>query len=131
MRRGVGKENVKIGMLASPALPKLRRAQRKIAQHQARFKVLACGRRWGKTSLGMVLAAGHARAGQRVWWVAPTYSLAFDAWRTFKNHFEPQGAKKIESERHLDLPSGGSITVKSADNLRWLARGWHRLRRPR
>ncbi len=78
--------------------------------------MLACGRRWGKTSLGMVLAASHARAGQRVWWVAPTYSLAFDAWRTFKRKFEPQGAKKIESERHLDLPSGGSITVKSADN---------------
>ncbi len=98
------------------SLPRLRGAQRKIAAHHARFKVVACGRRWGKTTLGMVMAVSHALRGHRVWWVAPTYLLAFHPWRAFKRRFAFEWASKIEYDRHIDLRNGGSITVKTADN---------------
>ena len=58
------------------ALPKLNKLQRRIARSKARFKVVACGRRWGKTTLGLSLAMEAAQRGERVWWVAPTYGLA-------------------------------------------------------
>lgn len=93
----------------------LRPDQCQIAEHAARFKVVACGRRWGKTTLGLWLAAGLARRGKRVWWVAPTYGLAFHPWRTLKAALAEEWEAKLESARHIDLPGGGSVTVKSAD----------------
>lgn len=97
-------------------LPTLRPDQRAIALSRKRFKVVACGRRWGKTTLGLVLAVRHALYGRQVWWVAPTYGLAFWPWRTLKSALVGRWASKSESDRHIDLPGGGSITVKSADN---------------
>jgi hypothetical protein len=94
----------------------LRADQRAIETHAARFKVVACGRRWGKTMLGLVMAVTQARAGRRVWWVAPTYSMAFEPWRALKQALEDEWAYKLEAEHHIDLPGRGSITVKSADN---------------
>lgn len=94
----------------------LRYAQRKIAAHPARFKVVACGRRWGKTTLGMNMAVRHALDGRRVWWVAPTYLLALHPWRAFKWRFATAWDSKTEYYHHIDLPNGGSITVKTADN---------------
>lgn len=97
-------------------LPALRRDQGAIARHRARFKVVACGRRWGKTTLGLAIAAQSALEGQRVWWVAPTYGLAFHPWRTLKAALADRWVAKSETERHIDLPGGGFLTVKSADD---------------
>ncbi len=97
-------------------LPTLRRDQRAIARHRARFKVVACGRRWGKTTLGLVIATQAALEGRRVWWVAPTYGLAFHPWRAIKAALAEEWTFKSEAERHIDLPGGGFLTVKSADD---------------
>ncbi len=94
----------------------LREDQRAIALHEARFKVVACGRRWGKTALGIVMALEAARRGERVWWVAPTYGLAFHPWRALKSILTGGWAAKLESERFIELPDGGTLTVKSADD---------------
>lgn len=100
-----------------PELTDLHRHQRAIKRHRARFKVVACGRRWGKTTLGVHVAADMAaNRRKQVWWVAPTYSLAFQVWRKFKEILAPFWSYKLEAERHIDLPGGGSITIKSADD---------------
>jgi hypothetical protein len=99
-----------------PPVPDLREDQREIAGHPARFRVVACGRRWGKTTLGLWLAGQAAAGGQRVWWVAPSYSLAFHPWRTLKEWFKDRWVSKLEAERFIELPGGGSVTVKTADN---------------
>lgn len=101
---------------ASDPIPPLRPDQQDIADHPARFKVVACGRRWGKTTLGLAMASEVAQAGGRVWWVAPTYGLAFHPWRTLRLAHRDIWEAKLESERHIDLPGGGSLTVKSADD---------------
>ncbi|MCC6904438.1 MAG: hypothetical protein IT326_01250 [Anaerolineae bacterium] len=99
-----------------PAIPDLRPDQAGVATHPARFKVVACGRRWGKTTLGLYLAAEAMRRGRRVWWVAPTYNMAFEPWLALKQAFEgADGLVKQEAARYLALPDGGSISIKSAD----------------
>lgn len=96
-------------------IPRLRKDQRAIANSKARFKVVACGRRWGKTVLGLVMAIEAARRGKRVWWVTPNYGMAFYPWRDLKATLQNEWIAKNESARHIDLEGGGSITVKSAD----------------
>ncbi len=66
--------------------------------------------------MGIVMAVDHALGGHRVWWVAPTYLMAFHPWLAFKRRFANLWAQKIEDQHYLELPNGGSITVKTADN---------------
>jgi hypothetical protein len=41
-------------------LPRVREYQREVLESGARFKHVMCGRRWGKTTLGVIAAcAGH------------------------------------------------------------------------
>lgn len=81
-----------------------------------------CGRRWGKTALGSLATVfGHGKGtrkgairGGRVWWVAPDYPIAEKIWRDLKHLCEPVQTHKDEVDRRIDLPGGGSVTVKSA-----------------
>jgi hypothetical protein len=51
-------------------------AQLPVIQSKARFKVMNCGRRFGKTTLAakMILTAARKQK-QMLWWVAPTYRI--------------------------------------------------------
>jgi predicted phage terminase large subunit-like protein len=53
--------------------------------------------------------------GGNVWWVAPTYGVAAKIWRDLKLACGRAWRDKSEVERRIVLPSGGAITVKSAD----------------
>ena len=89
----------------------------------ARFKVVACGRRWGKTELGKtsILTAAIAH-NKRCWWLAPTRQMASQVWRDLKRAVRTLNGTSIsESERRIDLARGGMIAVHSAwhpNNLR-------------
>ena len=64
-------------------------------KHPARFKVVACGRRWGKTELGKtVLLLNSVRDEKRGWWLAPTYQMASQVWRDLKS-----SVKEIDGRR--------------------------------
>ena len=53
-----------------------------IAGDEARFKVLACGRRWGKTLLVVLMAlAVIFQPRRRIWIVAPDYGLCEKVFR--------------------------------------------------
>jgi predicted phage terminase large subunit-like protein len=103
-------------------LPDLHPGQREVAESPARFRVLAAGRRWRKTSLGVMLALRTAVAGGRAWWVAPTYQHAGIGWR-FLKHLSRQvpGSEVAEGERRVRFPGGGEVEVRSSsdpDSLR-------------
>ena len=112
-RKGVVLPPKTIQVKLPPLLPK----QREVVEHPARFTVLAAGRRWGKSRLGCVLCLKVALEGGLAWWVAPSYPIASIGWREIK-HLVRQipGAQIHEGERLADLPGGGAIQVKSADN---------------
>jgi predicted phage terminase large subunit-like protein len=103
--------------------PTLHPLQHQVRTSPARFKVLVCGRRWGKTRYGVAgEAIPRAVAGQRVWWVAPTWSQALIAWRLAKPMAtQVPGVVVREAEHVLRFPGGGEVWFKSSDrpdNLR-------------
>ena len=62
-------------------MPRLHRGQEEVRNSGARFRVLACGRRWGKSQLCAILALGCALMGGVVWWIGPTSREASIGWR--------------------------------------------------
>ena len=96
--------------------------QKAVHESPARFKVVACGRRWGKTKYGgLVCLFGDehdsrgAVAGYAVWWVAPDYPRATIGWREIKGLARQiPGAAIREAERRIEFASGGFVQVKSA-----------------
>lgn len=98
-------------------LPKLHKGQREVWNHPARFKVMACGRRWGKSRLGSLLCIAVAANDGRAWWVGPTYPVASVGWRMIRRiAVQIPGVQIRESERMIVMPGGGTVQVKSADN---------------
>ena len=57
-------------------LPKPHPAQQRVMDEAKRFNVVCCGRRWGKTELGMDRLIHQALEGKPVAWFAPNYKLA-------------------------------------------------------
>ncbi len=105
------------------SLPQLHPGQREVLSHPARHKVLVCGRRWGKTRLGVIAGLRSALHGGRVWWVAPTYAISSIAWRLLRFLLAPAGSLVDwrEAERCARLFAGGEFWFRSADrpdNLR-------------
>lgn len=97
-------------------LSKLHAAQQEIADHPARFKVIACGRRFGKTALAVDILANDVLDGWPVAYFAPTYKMTADVWREFKKVLQPVTAYKNESERRLEAVTGGVLDCWSLDH---------------
>lgn len=97
--------------------------QKKVINCEARFRVVACGRRWGKTTLGIrSILIRAAERHQACWWLAPTYGMASQVWRDLKYACRDVPNLAIsETEQRLDFPGGGWLAIHSAhlpDNLR-------------
>ena len=91
-----------------------------IIRHSARFKVIMCGRRWGKTMYGVWKCARAGLQGKRVWWVAPTYKIANEGWVELKKlafQLKEAGLEIDirESDRQLVFPNGGLVEVRTSD----------------
>ena len=85
-------------------------AQRGVLEHPARFKVLACGRRFGKTALAVHHVGQQAlRTSKRYGYFAPTYKLLQDAWREMKRALGTLVVEKNETEKRLVVVGGGTI----------------------
>lgn len=98
-------------------LPALHPSQRTVRDHPARFKALACGRRWGKTRLGVALCVEAGLSGRRAWWVAPSYKVGNVGWRQLTRlAVQIPGVQVLKAERTIEFPGGGEVAVRSADN---------------
>ena len=95
----------------------------------ARFKVLACGRRWGKTLIASLMAlATLMQVNRRVWIIGPDYSLCEKLFRELYNILvvqlkiikpgKPGGgrARNQKGEYLLELPWGSVLEGKSLEN---------------
>ena len=56
---------------------------------RVRFRLVVCGRRWGKTYFAAVEAIETAVKGGRVWWVAPTHSVGLEGFRMARELLPP------------------------------------------
>ncbi len=95
----------------------LHRTQRKVAENLARFSILACGRRWGKSRLGAALCVKVALDGGRAWWVAPSYPMSQVGFRLIRRLAQQiPGTNTRLTDRIITMPGGGEVRVRSADN---------------
>ena len=100
-------------------LPPLHPSQRAIAKDTRRFKVVCCGRRWGKTLLAMTLCLRGGLNKQRIWHVAPTYKQTLEGWSYLMRivHQLPRNVAKVHTaELQVTFAGGGSIQMRTADN---------------
>jgi predicted phage terminase large subunit-like protein len=97
--------------------PPLHPGQQAVKDDPARFKIVAAGRRWGKTSLGVERCFAVSVRGGRTWWTAPNYPMASIGWKVARHlAFQIPRAERSESERLISFPGGGEFQVKSADD---------------
>lgn len=96
---------------------KLTKPQTKVWKGDARFKVLVCGRRFGKTFLALTWLIHNAmKDGGLHYYVAPTYVAAKSiAWRLLKELVGDRVAYKNEAELLVEFPNGGVVQLKGAE----------------
>ena len=85
-------------------------------QEAKRFNVVCCGRRWGKTVLGMDRLIQPALQGKAVAWFAPNYRLLSDVWRELQTTLRPVVARLNQQDRRLELHGGGTVEMWSLDS---------------
>lgn len=95
--------------------------QKTILTAEARFRVVACGRRFGKTALGQVAIVEAAIAGKGCWWLSPTYAMASQVWRDLKHASRTRDEVTINSdERRIDFSYGGWLAIRSTHSANYL-----------
>ncbi len=110
-------------MEVSIILPKLFPRQQEIVDHPARFKVLACGRRFGKTRIAVHLLMKKLLSGQKVAYFAPSYRMASEVWREIKATLHSVMTYFSEKDFYLTLLTGGELEIWSGSDGGDLARG--------
>lgn len=96
--------------------PVLHPAQWVIRNSPARFKVIACGRRWGKTLLITDMGAEALADGKRVAYFNLSYRQGREVWERFKSLMSPIVKHKDENERRIETITGGILDMWSLDN---------------
>jgi PBSX family phage terminase large subunit len=98
----------------------LHTTQAEVAKDKSRFRVLCCGRRWGKTTLAVEEIKGVALfKNARIAYIAPTYQQARDiAWQMLLKEFKPIISKLNESRLELEVKN----TIKGTSLIQ--LKGW-------
>lgn len=108
-RRGLG--------VSTPLdLPALHAAQSEVVREARRFNVLNCGRRFGKTVLGIDRIVRPAMKGLPVAWFSPTYKMLTEVWREMRRVLQPVTSRISAQEHRLELTSGGIVDMWSLDS---------------
>lgn len=85
----------------------------------ARWRILNCGRRWGKTQSAIAegVKLSFKKAKSRGWIVAPTFPLVTEDWRVLFEITPPPLIKSIQKvEKRVEFINGSEIEFRSADN---------------
>ncbi len=101
--------------------------QQEIYDSVARFKVVAAGRRGGKTHFAAIVLimeslqdfspSGYSLKNSHVWYIAPTYQQAKDVmWKTLKELVRPIAKQIKEKDMTVIMPNGRYIVLKGSDN---------------
>lgn len=99
--------------------------QQEIINSPARNKVVVCGRRWGKSVLGIneCIKKVLSIPNSTVWYIAPTYGQAKAiAWRFLMSRLQlfPKRVQERfriqENSLQVTFPNGGVLALKGVDN---------------
>lgn len=87
-----------------------------VLDNRKRFNALCCGRRWGKSVFAENLLIEPALAGFPVSYNAPTYKLLNEVYRTIVERCKEIILKKSDTEKRIELITGGVIDFWSFQN---------------
>lgn len=97
-------------------LPRLHPPQQAMRDGALRYNVARCGRRFGKTALGLDLLIDDSMLrGLPVAWFAPTYRVLEDVYREAKRLLVPLTAATNKTEMRLELVTGGVMEFWTLD----------------
>lgn len=92
--------------------------QQPILESDARFRIVACGRRWGKTEMSAHEAVRYlGEPDTLVWWVAPTYDIADIGFNVVEDAVPRPLVDDVKRSKPkaIDLKNGSRISFRSAD----------------
>jgi len=103
-------------------LPKPHPGQMEVLKHDARFKVLMCGRRWGKSLLAQTQAITKIFRQQRVAYITPTFLLAKSFFRDVSALLPPELCEVNKSDLIIRHGTGELrfFTGERLENMRGL-----------
>lgn len=106
-------------------LPPFHENQLIVVNNNARFKVVAAGRRFGKSRMALFICLDAAiNFGLTVWWISPTYNNVNEHWRIATAMVGDLPSYKNVSQKYMEFhykDKRGSLSFKSGDrpdNLR-------------
>lgn len=97
--------------------------QKEILLSDARFRVVCCGRRWGKSLMAAVEALSVALAGGKVWVVGPdaqSASVIFDECWRLSRHVEKYIVRRKVNPPIIKLATDGYVMARSGENTNQL-----------
>jgi len=99
-------------------LPRPHPLQKRVIIEAKRFNALCCGRRWGKTVIGLDRTVDSAvtHQGLPVAWFAPTYKLLKPAFETLVSTLYPITRRVNQQERSIELITGTMAECWSLDD---------------
>jgi predicted phage terminase large subunit-like protein len=106
-------------------LPRPHEAQQVILREAKRYNVLACGRRFGKTTLGgNLLSDPVLKDALPCAWFAPTYRLLEEAYNDHKRIYQPVIRRAVQTPApRIELITGAAIDYWTLDDPSTVARG--------
>jgi len=95
-------------------LPEPHTNQQKILDSEARFRVVMCGRRFGKSELSQIEIISSALMGNSVAYITPTYQLAKTFFAKLIKIIPFENNK---SDLIINFPNGGSVQFYTGERL--------------
>lgn len=87
-------------------------AQMPVVTHAARFKVMNCGRRFGKTVIAAkILVTKSRQDNQMLWWVAPTYKIVKRGYAEILRQL-PDGVLTHDPPPESNFDAGRSVILR-------------------
>jgi phage terminase large subunit-like protein len=97
-------------------LPKPHDGQAQVKREARRFNVLACGRRFGKTTFGIDRCVTPDVLPYPVGWFSPTYKMLTEVWREALRLLKPIAARVSTSDHRIENIAGGVLEFWSLEN---------------
>jgi hypothetical protein len=97
-------------------LPRPHEAQAQVIAEASRFNVVCCGRRFGKTMLGINRSAAPDVLAYPVGWFSPSYKMLLEVWRECVRIFAPITLRSNVQDRRIEFVTGGLLEFWSLDN---------------
>jgi hypothetical protein len=98
-------------------LPTPHLAQRAVLDSTARFRVMMCGRRFGKSLISQAISIEDGIDSKRVAYITPTYQLGKIFFKEILTLIPEQIYKKNEQDLLIEFITGGSIRFFTGEKL--------------